>query len=135
MSIYVKLNNNSLNFQNMNVRRIPSIIYNRKSFGINNIIKNNSLNSSRENSINKQKIYPLKNHYQNKNNPQIRMNKLIDKELNSKKKDDNIKLYGIVAVVLIFVIAIISLLWIYSEKQVGSCVEAGNNKEWCIVNG
>ena len=61
----------------MNVRRIPSIIYNRKSFGINNIIKNNSLNSSRENSINKQKIYPLKNHYQNKNNPQIRMNKLI----------------------------------------------------------
>ena len=61
MSIYVKLNNNSLNFQNMNVRRIPSIIYNRKSFGINNIIKNNSLNSSRENSINKQKIYPLKN--------------------------------------------------------------------------
>ena len=61
----------------MNVRRIPSIIHNRKSFGINNIIKNNSLNSSRENSINKQKIYPLKNHYQNKNNPQIRMNKLI----------------------------------------------------------
>ena len=70
-----------------------------------------------------------------RNHDTIRMNKLIDKELNSKKKDDNIKLYGIVAVVLIFVIAIISLLWIYSEKQVGSCVEAGNNKEWCIVNG
>lgn len=70
-----------------------------------------------------------------RNHDTIRMNRLIDKELNSKKKDDNIKLYGIVAVVLIFIIAIISLLWIYSEKQVDSCVEAGNDREWCIING
>lgn len=70
-----------------------------------------------------------------RNHDTIRMNRLIDNELNSKKKDDNIKLYGIVAVVLIFIIAIISLLWIYSEKQVDSCVEAGNDKVWCIING
>lgn len=67
-----------------------------------------------------------------RNHDTIRMNKLMDKELNSKKKDDNIKLYGIVAVVLI---SIISLLWVYSEKQVDSCVEAGHDRKWCIVNG
>ena len=67
-----------------------------------------------------------------KNHDTIRMNKLIDKELNKKKKDSNIKLYGIVVIVLI---GIISLLWIYSEEQVDSCVKAGHDKEWCIVNG
>lgn len=70
-----------------------------------------------------------------RNHDTIRMNRLIDKELNRNRKENNIKLYGIIAVVIIFIISIISLLWIYSEKQVDNCVKAGHDKEWCIVNG
>ena len=58
MSKYVKFNNNPLN---LNTKRIPSIIYIRKTLGINRSKKIHSLNTSRENSINKSKILKTKN--------------------------------------------------------------------------
>ena len=77
MSKYVKFNNNPLN---LNTKRIPSIIYIRKTLGINSSKKIHSLNTSRENSINKSKILQIKNNNNGNQNKCIsRANKLLFK--------------------------------------------------------
>ena len=77
MSKYVKFNNNPLN---LNTKRIPSIIYIRKTLGINSLKKIHSLNTSRENSLNKSKILQIKNNNNGNQNKSIsRANKLLFK--------------------------------------------------------
>ena len=77
MSKYVKFNYNPLN---LNTKRIPSIIYIRKTLGINSSKKIHSLNTSRENSINKSKILQIKNNNNGNQNKCIsRANKLLFK--------------------------------------------------------
>ena len=77
MSKYVKFNNNPLN---LNTKRIPSIIYIRKTLGINCLKKIHSLNTSRENSLNKSKILQIKNNNNGNQNKSIsRANKLLFK--------------------------------------------------------
>ena len=67
-----------------------------------------------------------------RNHDTIRMNKLIDQELNKKESKSNFKFYLIIGFILI---TIIGVIWNYSNKQVDTCVEAGHDRNWCIING
>ena len=72
-----------------------------------------------------------------KNHNDTRMNRLMDQQVSkikaaAKEKKNNRKMAIIMGIVFI---SVCIFMFIFSQSQVDSCVAAGHDRDWCIVNG